>query len=97
MAPIYNLVLLEYELQRKSISCVTDQTVGEYNPPESEDELRLEAFEADQPDLTRQVTNYFDTLKVSDPLLAEAAKFSIFDALQLLNKQAEKVIKPTPG
>lgn len=90
VSPFYNLILLEYELQRKRIPNITDKTLGEYNPPESEDELKIDKFEVNQPDLIRQVTNYLEALRSSDPLLADAAQFAIFDTLQLLSSQAEK-------
>lgn len=90
VSPFYNLILLEYELQRKRIPNITDKTIREYNPPESEDELKMEKFEPNQPDLIRQVTNYLNVLRSSDPLLADAAQFAIFDTLQLLSMQADK-------
>ncbi len=99
VAPVYHLILLEYELQRQQIPYVTDQTIEEYDADEANNmdlipptivraELRKTMLTDKQLVLVTTVDNYIDALRLMDPVLTDPTHYGIRHMYFLLREQA---------
>ena len=67
---------------------VTPETIAKYSPSETIEDSEKESFDKEQPLLARQVRNYLDVVRKSEPLWADAAEFAIFDMYALIEAQS---------
>lgn len=106
VAPVYNLILLEYELQRQQIPYVTDKTIDDYDADEANNMdlvppadvwtgLRETMLTDKQLILAKVVDNYIDALTLMDPILADPTHYGIRHTYFLLRAQTIKDSNPS--
>lgn len=105
VAPVYNLFLLEYVLQRQSIPCVTDQTIKDYGADESNNMdvvppavvwtgLRETMLADKQLVLANTVDTYISILRFDADIVAICTHYGIRHMYFLLRAQAIEDRKP---
>lgn len=106
IAPVYNLILLEYELQRQLIPYVTDKTKEDYDADETNNMdvippavvwagLRETMLTDQQVVLANAVDTYIDLLRLKDPVLADPTHYGIRHTYFLLKAQVIEDRKPS--